>query len=86
MAITDSGLEGKSESIEVFIDIDNGRITVIDDGKGITPDTLSGILNSARRLSSHGHSLTIKEPSMKGLVRHVSSQNLAHVSLLRLFE
>jgi signal transduction histidine kinase len=39
-------LEGKAEWIEAFADIDNGRLTVIDDGEGITPETLNEILNS----------------------------------------
>jgi len=41
------GMDAKATSIEVFVDIDNGRITVIDNGQGMTPDTLTRILNSS---------------------------------------
>jgi len=47
------GMDAKATSIETFIDIANGRITVIDNGPGMTPDTLTQILNSAGSSSFH---------------------------------
>jgi DNA mismatch repair ATPase MutL len=47
------GMDAKATSIETFIDIDNGRLTVIDNGHGMTPDTLTQILNSAGSYSFH---------------------------------
>ena len=47
------GMDAKATSIEAFIDIDNGRLTVIDNGHGMTPDTLTQILNSAGSSSFH---------------------------------
>jgi len=47
------GMDAKATSIEVFVDVDNGRITVIDNGEGMTPDTLSQILNSSSSSSFH---------------------------------
>ena len=35
------------DTIEAFVDIKNGRMTVIDDGSGITPEALSDILDSS---------------------------------------
>jgi DNA mismatch repair ATPase MutL len=47
------GMDAKATSIEAFIDIANGRITVIDNGHGMTPDTLTQILNSTGSYSFH---------------------------------
>jgi DNA mismatch repair ATPase MutL len=47
------GMDAKATSIEAFIDIDNGRITVIDNGHGMTPDALTQMLNSAGSCSFH---------------------------------
>ena len=47
------GMDAKGTSIEAFVDIENGRITVIDNGHGMTPDTLTQILNSAGSSSLH---------------------------------
>jgi hypothetical protein len=41
------GIDGKSSSIEAFVDIDNGQMTIVDNGEGITPETLTNILNSS---------------------------------------
>ena len=41
------GVDAKATSIEAFIDIDKGRITLIDNGQGISPDTLTHILHSS---------------------------------------
>lgn len=41
-------LDANSTSIEAFSDIENSRLTVIDNGNGITPDDLSSILKSIR--------------------------------------
>ena len=41
------GVDGKSISIEAFVDVENGRMTIIDNGEGITPETLEKILNSS---------------------------------------
>jgi DNA mismatch repair ATPase MutL len=45
--LTDAGVESKATSIEVFVDVENGRITVVDNGQGITPDALSTIVSSS---------------------------------------
>ena len=45
--VTLAGIDANSTSIEAFVDIDCGRITVIDNGQGMTPDTLNKILNSS---------------------------------------
>jgi DNA mismatch repair ATPase MutL len=45
--LTKEGLDGNSTNIEAFIDIDHGRMTVVDNGEGITPDILNAILKSS---------------------------------------
>jgi DNA mismatch repair ATPase MutL len=40
------GIDGNASSIEGYIDIDGGKITVIDNGQGITPESLTVISNS----------------------------------------
>jgi signal transduction histidine kinase len=50
MSNNEIGIDGQATSIEAFIDIDQGRITVIDNGDGIAPDILSGILNHPDRI------------------------------------
>jgi len=41
-----AAVDGKASSIEAYIDIESGMITVIDDGQGIIPESLTAILNS----------------------------------------
>ena len=39
-------VDGKASSIEAYIDIESGTMTVIDNGQGITPESLTAILDS----------------------------------------
>ena len=41
-----AAVDGKASSIEAYIDIERGTITVIDNGQGITPESLTAILDS----------------------------------------
>lgn len=46
-ANVDVGLDGKSTSIEAFVDVENGRMTIIDNGEGISPVIFEKVLNSS---------------------------------------
>lgn len=41
------GIDGKATSIEAFVDVENGRMTIIDNGEGITPETLKNVVSSS---------------------------------------
>lgn len=46
------GVAGKAKSVDAFVDIDTGRITIVDDGEGILPDTLLLIQKSTGSFTS----------------------------------
>jgi len=45
-ASIDVGIDCKATSIEAFVDVENGRMTIIDNGEGITPETLKNMSSS----------------------------------------
>jgi len=60
------GIQGKATSIDAFVDIDQGRLTIVDNGLGMSPDTLElmrkdKIVNctAEKSLFSHSGSCTI---------------------------
>jgi hypothetical protein len=74
------GVDGKSTSIEAFVDVENGRMTIIDNGEGITPDTLEKILNS-----SGINSCICSFQSPQAFEKNRCSLTLAHVFRRMLF-
>jgi HSP90 family molecular chaperone len=41
-----AGIDGKASKIETYVDIDHGKMTIIDNGNGMTPETLTTLLSS----------------------------------------
>jgi hypothetical protein len=41
-----AGIDGKASAIEAYVDIDHGKMTVIDNGNGMSPETFTALLNS----------------------------------------